>query len=71
MTYHTAVRNQTAEVEAAIAVGGTLESLLDGLVARELALLDGLVDTDNILPYHASSANVQVADFGVTHQTLG
>lgn len=63
--------NQTAEVQSTVAVLRSLHGLLDNLVAGELALLDGQVNADNILPYDTSSANVQVSDLRVTHQTLG
>lgn len=63
--------NQTAEVQSAVAVLGSLHGLLDDLVVGKLALLDGQVDADNILPDDTSSTNVQVSDLGVAHQTLG
>lgn len=58
-------------MQPAIALGSALESLLDDLVVAELALLDGQVDTDNVLPDDAAGADVQVADFRVAHQALG
>lgn len=65
------MRNETTQVQAAVASSGALERLLDGFVAAELALLDGLIDADDILPDDAASANVQMTDFRVAHQTLG
>lgn len=62
--------NQTAEVQSAVSALGSLQSLLDDLVAGKLALLDGLVDADDILPDDTPSTNVQVSDLRVAHQTL-
>jgi hypothetical protein len=63
--------DQTAEVKTSIAVNSTLEGLLDDLIVTKLTLLDSLVDADNILPDDTSSANVEVANFGVAHEALG
>ena len=62
--------DQTAEVQTAIAVLGALHDLLDDLIAAELALLDGLVDPDNVLPDNATRADVEVSDLGVAHKAL-
>ena len=69
-TYHTAVRNKTAEVKAAVAIGGALKSLLDDGVPAQLIFLDGLVDADNVLPDDTAGTDVEMTDFGVAHQTL-
>ncbi len=50
---------------------GRLQNALDDLVAGELVLLDGLVDADDVLPDDTAGTNVEMADFGVAHQTLG
>jgi len=71
MTYNTAVGDEAAQVQPAVAIGGALKRLLDDGVAVELAPLDGLVDADHVLPDDASGANVEVADLGVAHQALG
>lgn len=69
-TYHTTVRDQTTQVQSTVAVLGSLEGLFDGLVAGELVLLDGLINADDILPDHTTGADVQVADFRVTHESF-
>lgn len=69
-TYHTTVRDQTAQVQPAVAVLGRLECLLDGLVAGEFVLLDGQVNADDVLPDHTTGANVQVTDFRVAHESF-
>lgn len=71
MTYDTAVRDKTAQVQSSVAVLGTLENTRDDLVLGKLALLDGLVDADDILPDDTASTNVQVADLRVAHEALG
>jgi hypothetical protein len=70
-TYHTTVGNEAAQMQTAIASCSALESLLDSFIVAKLILLDGLINTDNVLPDDATSANVQVTDFGVAHQTFG
>lgn len=70
-TYHTTVRDETAQVESAVAVLGSLECLLDARSLAELSILDGLVDAHDVLPDDTASANVQVADFRVAHEALG
>lgn len=71
ITYNTAVRDQTAEVETAVAALRPLKGSLDDVVLAKLALLDSLIDTDNILPDDTAGANVEMSDFGVAHETLG
>ena len=58
-------------MEASVGVLGRLKHLLDLGLAGELALADGLVDADDVLPHHTPGTNVQVADFRVAHQALG
>lgn len=70
-TYHTTVGDQTAKVQPAVAVLGALHGALDDVVLAEIALLDGLIDTNNILPDDTASTNVQVADLRVAHEALG
>lgn len=71
ITYNTAVGDETAEVETAVAVLRPLKGGLDDLVLAELSLLDSLIDTDNVLPDDTAGANVEMANFGVAHETLG
>ena len=68
---HTAVGDQTEQVQAAVALLGASEALDDVVDLVELALLDGLVDADDVLPHNTASANVQVADLTVAHESLG
>ena len=51
---------QAEKVEAAVAVLGVVEALENSLVLMELAFLDRDIDTNDILPDNATSANVQV-----------
>lgn len=64
------MRDQTTKVESSVSTLGRLECLLDDLVAGKLALLDGLVNADDVLPDDTAGANVQVADLGVAHEAL-
>lgn len=48
-----------------------LQGLGNDIVLSELALLDGLVDADDVLPDDAAGADVEVADLRVAHQALG
>lgn len=70
-TYDTAVGDETAEVESAIASSSALEGLFDDLIVVELALLDCLVDAHNILPDNPACSDVQVSNLGIAHQALG
>lgn len=58
-------------MQSPVSILGPLQDLADDLGLGELALLDGLVDADDILPDDAAGADVQVADFRVTHEALG
>lgn len=69
-THDTTVGDQAAEMQPAIAAGSTLECLLDDLVVAQLAVLDRLVDTHNILPHDTPGADIQVADLRVAHEAL-
>jgi hypothetical protein len=68
---NTTVRDETEQVETAVALLCVGEALDDIVDLVELALLDGLVDADNVLPHDSAGTNVQVADLAVAHQTLG
>lgn len=63
--------DQTAQVQPSVAALGSLESVLDGGVVGELAILDDFVDLDNILPDDTAGTDVQVTDFRVAHQAIG
>lgn len=69
-THDTAVRNQTTKVQTSSTVLGIIEGLGDNIVLVHLSLLDGLINAYNILPDNTSSANVQVADLRVSHESL-
>lgn len=57
-------------MESSVAVLGRLHALLDLLGAGELALLDGEINADHILPDNTAGADVQVSDLRVAHQAL-
>jgi len=71
MAYDAAVRDKTTQVQSSVPVLGTLENTRNDLVLGKLALLDGLIDADDILPDDTASTNVQVADLRVAHEALG
>lgn len=58
-------------MQPTIPVLGGLEGLLDNVIVGELVLPDGQVDSDDILPHNPASANVQMADLRVAHETIG
>jgi hypothetical protein len=60
MRVNSAVANETEEVQTAAILLGLLEGVEDGIDLVELALLDGLIDTDDILPDNTPSANVKM-----------
>jgi hypothetical protein len=68
---HTAVANQTQQMQTPVAVLGAGEGLDDVLDLVHLALLNGLVDADDVLPDNAAGADVEVTNLAVAHQTLG
>ena len=67
---NTTVRNQTEQVQTAVALLSTSEGLGDVVHLLQLILLEGLVDTNAVLPDHTARTNVQMAHFTVTHETL-
>ena len=56
-------------METAVSVLGAVETLKDSLVLVELPLLYRLVDPDDVLPYNATSTDIQVAD-RIAHEKL-
>lgn len=64
------MRNETAQMKTTITGSGTLECLLDDLVVVQFALLDGLINTNDVLPNDTTGSNIQVTDFGVAHKTI-
>lgn len=67
----TTVGNETEKVESAVAINSALEGLDDIGDIAHLALLDGLVNADNVLPHDTTGTDVQVTDLRVTHEALG
>ncbi|KAI6751744.1 hypothetical protein HG531_006440 [Fusarium graminearum] len=62
---------ETAEVQSAVSSSSALEGLLDDIVLAKLAILDGLVNSDNVLPDNTTGTNVQMSNLRVTHEALG
>jgi hypothetical protein len=54
---------ETEKVQPSIGVFGALEAREDGLVFVELAFFDRDVNPDDILPYDAPRANIQMSVF--------
>ena len=65
------MRNQATKMQATVTSRRVLKGLLDDSVLGQLILLDSLVNANYVLPYNTASANVQVTDFRVAHETLG
>lgn len=57
---HASVRDETKEMEPSVPFFSALEGFEDVFVFVELALFDGNVDPDNILPDYTTSTNVEV-----------
>ena len=53
---------KTQQVETAVALLRTLGACKDGLILVELALFDGKIYPDDVLPDDAASTNVEMAD---------
>jgi hypothetical protein len=70
-TNHTTVGHQAAKVKAPIAILGRRQNLLDHIIVAELALLNGQVDADDVLPDDTAGADVEMPDFGVAHEAFG
>jgi hypothetical protein len=71
VTYNATVRDETAEMQPAVAALDGLKGVLDAGDLGEVASLNLLVDANNVLPDDATGANVQVADLRVSHEALG
>jgi hypothetical protein len=54
------VSHETKEMQAAIAVLRMFEALGNVLLLQEFVLLDGLVDSDNVLPDNTASTTVEM-----------
>ena len=65
----TAVGHEAEEVEAGMA--GLGEGVLKGRDGGELILADGLLDAGEVLVDDSAGAEVEVADLGVAHLSLG
>lgn len=70
-TNHTTVGHQAAKVKASIAALGRGQNLLNHIIVAELALLDCLVDANDVLPDDTAGADVEMPDFGVAHKAFG
>lgn len=62
--------HQAQEVQSPIPTLCSLACFQDGIGLVEIPLLDANVDFDNVLPDDAASADVEMADLGVTHQSV-
>jgi hypothetical protein len=63
-------RETHGKMKTAVAILGPLKSLDKNFVLVQLALLDSLVYSDDVLVHDASSANVEMADLRVAHEAL-
>lgn len=67
---HTTIADQTQQMQSAVPVLGSIETLLDRLDLVQLSFLDRLINPHHILPDHATGADIQMPDLGVAHETF-
>ena len=68
---HAAGAHETHEVKGLVGSGAIVHSLDEDLVLLEGTVLDGVVDTRELLEDDAAGADVEVTDLGVAHLTVG
>jgi hypothetical protein len=66
---YSSVRDQPKEMETR--AGSLLESLFQNRVTRQLTVLNRFVDPGKVLIDDAACAEIQMADFGISHLTIG
>src|SRR6516164_5321358 len=66
---HTSVRDQPKEMEAR--AGSFFESLFKDRVTGQFAVLDRFVDPGKVLIDDTARAEIQMADLGISHLTIG
>ncbi|MDF2440547.1 MAG: hypothetical protein JWN98_1531, partial [Abditibacteriota bacterium] len=64
---HAAAGQQTDQVQSLAAVARVVHRPQQALVLEERALANRLVDEQRVLPHDTTGADVEVADFRVTH----
>lgn len=68
MAVYTTITDEAEKVEPAIAINGSLESTGHIFDLVQFALFDGLINSNDILPHHSTSTDVQVANFRISHE---
>ena len=71
VTVHAAGRQQAEDVNSAACGHRLVDSVTVGRVAIKAAVLDGLVDTGDVLVDHPARTQAHVTHFGVAHLALG
>ena len=64
---HTAVRQQTENMQGGIEPLALVDSAHQSRILEEIAVLDGLGDAGQLLIYNAACTDVGVANLGVAH----
>src|SRR5579871_3561932 len=57
-------------MESASSIFCGLEGLQYHIILVQLSFFDSLVNSNNVLPNHTPSTNVEMSDFRIAHQTL-
>lgn len=68
---HTAVAQQTEQVQGAAGALGCRTGREQHLVAKEVAVFDRGPDAHQVLHHHAPGTEIQVSDFAVPHLSVG
>src|SRR5512143_1322903 len=68
---HATVTDEAEEMQVAVAPSQVANKIQQGRRPKELAALDILVNTRDVLINNASRADVHVADFAIAHLAIG
>ena len=71
MTVDTAIRNQADQMQRPVRRPGCPHRTQQRRIFKKTAILDGVVDTHQVLPDDAAAAYGHVSDFGITHLAGG
>ena len=68
---HAAIGDKSEQVQRTVVFFRLRNGIKKGAIVKELAVLDGIVDTHHILVDDAAAAQGQMPHFGVAHLTVG
>ena len=71
MTVDAAIADKPQQMQPAVAVFGSVETIDDGSDLAHFVFFHCLIDPHDVLPDHTACSDIKMSDLGIAHQPLG